>query len=626
MNLLANPLSDADPRRARSRPGTGNGRFPILGVFAGVVLATGVLFGQDRAGGAGDASAPGELRTYSTLHSVGVEWDITGDANHNATCAVQFRAKGTGDWKPALPLFRIAWHGWYGDLKADRAYNMLAGSIMFLDPGTTYEVRLRLADQDGGDLEKTAEVTTRAVPELPKGGRELHVVPGKGGGDGSAGNPFKGLPAAQDAALSGDVILVHAGDYGNADAKFRFDKSGAAGRHLVWKAAGDGAPVLIAGVVSASHVWLHGLVFKTDHELKLGPDGKNPDGGNGLRAQGKCENVAITRCRFEGYHYALTLNGESRAWYIADNDIVGDKLNIDISDTEGEGVELNHGNDHEVCYNRISRVSDGVSYPGRNCDIYGNDIRDVTDDGVEPDYGYANNRIWENRIHWAFNEGFSFQPMYCGPWYFVRNEVIGRKNILKGNVVDRFVLVGNTLISNGRYCERTAGVVLRAFSRNNLWILVHNWDAKESSYAIWVGGMRPREKYGIEYPATADWKTDVDYDGFDWDQTPTPFWWSMEGTPEKAFKDLESFSSAVGIEKHGVRVRRQEIFESTDVIAYARDHFPAMRLSLKQGCNAIDAGQAVPNLADRFNGKAPDLGAHEFGQPPVSYGPRLETR
>jgi hypothetical protein len=151
---------------------------------------------------------------------------------------------------------------------------------------------------------------------------------------------------------------------------------------------------------------------------------------------------------------------------------------------------------------------------------------------------------------------------------------------------------------------------------------VHHWNAKEPTYAIWVGGMRKRVQYGIEYPEVADWKTDVDYDGFDWDQTPTPFWWNMEGAPNKTFKDLESFSAAVGIERHGIRVRRQEIFEIPDVIAYANDHFSAMRLTLKKDCNAIDAGQPVPNLADQFTGKAPDLGAHEFGQSPAFYGPR----
>lgn len=585
-------------------------------------LALCLVPSASRAQAPDNAVTPGNARSYSTIHSVGIEWDVAGDANHNAKCSVGYRAQGAGEWKTALPLFRIDWFGWYGETKADKAYNMMAGSIMLLEPATTYEVKLSLSDPDGGQAEKTVTVSTRAVPAMPKGGRALHVVPGASGGAGTEADPFKGLPAAQVAAQPGDTVLLHKGDYGNADSKFRFDKPGAPGKPLVWKSAGDGDAVLIAGVVAASHVWLDGLVFNTDNELKLRPDGKNPNGGSGLRADGKCEEVAVTRCRFNGYHYAVTLSEACRAWYIADNVIVGDKLNIDVSDTSGEGIELNHSSDHDVCFNRISRTADGISYCGRNCDMYGNDIRDLTDDGIEPDYGYANNRIWGNRIHWPFNEGFSFQPQYCGPWYFVRNEVVSRRNMLKANVADRFVLVNNTLVGNERYAQRGAGILLRAYSRNNLWVLVHNWSPKEPTYCLWVGGMRAREKYGAEYPASADWKTDVDYDGLDWDDTPTPFWWSVEGAPNKPFKDLESFSKAAGIEAHAVRVHRAETFDIADVIAYAKTPFTEQRLTLKEKCNSIDAGVAVPNLSDRFNGQAPDLGAYEWGAPLPHYGPR----
>jgi hypothetical protein len=97
------------------------------------------LLASVRAGGPENATLTRELRNYSTIHSIGIEWEIAEDANHNATCSVQYRARGATDWKPAMPLFRIDWHGWYGDLKADRAYNMLAGSIMFLDPGTAWK-------------------------------------------------------------------------------------------------------------------------------------------------------------------------------------------------------------------------------------------------------------------------------------------------------------------------------------------------------------------------------------------------------------------------------------------------------------------------------------------------------
>ena len=40
----------------------------------------------------------------------------------------------------------------------------------------------------------------------PITGRQLYVIPGSGGGDGSAGNPFQGLQAAADDAQPGDVF------------------------------------------------------------------------------------------------------------------------------------------------------------------------------------------------------------------------------------------------------------------------------------------------------------------------------------------------------------------------------------------------------------------------------------
>ena len=49
----------------------------------------------------------GELRTDSTPHSISIEWDLTGDPNHDATCKVQYRQRGSDKWLDALPLFRV---------------------------------------------------------------------------------------------------------------------------------------------------------------------------------------------------------------------------------------------------------------------------------------------------------------------------------------------------------------------------------------------------------------------------------------------------------------------------------------------------------------------------------------
>ena len=123
-----------------------------------------------------------DLDSSSSMHSIGVEWDITGDSNHNAEGTVQFRPAGTPDWKFALPLMRVDFQG----------ENMLTGSILFLDPGTTYEVKLDVSDPDGGSDSQTLTVSTRPVPVPASGGSTLHVVPGAGGGNGSSSDPFQG--------------------------------------------------------------------------------------------------------------------------------------------------------------------------------------------------------------------------------------------------------------------------------------------------------------------------------------------------------------------------------------------------------------------------------------------------
>jgi len=42
---------------------------------------------------------------------------------------------------------------------------------------------------------------------------------------------------------------------------------------------------------------------------------------------------------------------------------------------------------------------------------------------------------------------------------------------------------------------------------------------------------------------------------------------------------------------------------------------------LKSGSGAIDRGVALPNITDGFTGRAPDLGALEYGKPQPHYGP-----
>src|SRR5438552_15285364 len=104
---------------------------------------------------------PGQTRIYSTIYSVGVEWDLSGDVNHNATVNVQYRIQGASAWKSALPLVR-----------ADNTYNgnRSAARISFLNPETSYQVALALSAPDGGPDNRMLMPATRPPPTLPTGG------------------------------------------------------------------------------------------------------------------------------------------------------------------------------------------------------------------------------------------------------------------------------------------------------------------------------------------------------------------------------------------------------------------------------------------------------------------------
>ena len=567
---------------------------------------------------------PGQTRTYVTMHCIGVEWDVRGDSNHDATCSVQYRKAGAAAWRAALPLFRVDYAWYYGKRPPGEAKNMFAGSIMFLKPGTPYEVRLALADPDGGKADRLVAVRTRPIPEAPKGGRVLHVVPGQGRGTGARATPLQGVAAAEAVAKPGDTFLLHAGKYGTV----KLGKSGQeGGRYIVWKSAGDGEAVFDSIDLSGSHVWIEGLTVKATPG----------DTGSGIVGQGPVVDAVICRSRVSGFHYCIRLTRACRDWYIGDNVLVGDKpLTPGVKDPKGisgEGVELGMSvGGHVVCYNSISRVADGLSYPGHDCDIYGNDIFDVTDDALEPDRGWANVRIWGNRLTNYYNAGISFQPMYCGPWYIVRNQLVGGQRrdtevrspqVFKFRVQDRFLLANNTIVTP-KGLTPYSDCLFQSLSRNNLYISSTGKKPLWVAYRHEVDPKRGRHVVPIQRP---DWRTDVDYDGFDWgEDTKTwkvpVFRYHWTSDVRKCYMvDLETFRRATGTERHAIRVRKEEIF-GTWTVPTGVARVERSILTLRPECAAVDAGAPLANIVEEYAGKAPDLGAFESGMAPPHYGPR----
>ena len=553
-------------------------------------------------------TSPGELRSYSTIYSIGLEWDIAigDDDNHNATCLTDFRKQGSAIWKEAMPLYRVDYLPVAPKNGVDNHFNGFAGSVLFLDPGAAYEVRLRLSDPDGGVEERIVSISTNAVPTKPVNGRQFHVVPGTGGGDGSSDTPFAGIEAAQLQAQAGDIFLLHEGTYhGFADNnRILLDISGNRGAYIIWQAAGDGFVIFDDPVrIDADYIWLEGVHVRGHAGV---------DNEYGLLTYNSPQNVVIKGNRFTDLYYSIALNHGGEDWYIVDNVIVGDKDVVgapdDSSSWGGEGIELQHTSGHTVAYNSISRVADGISSPMHNTDIFRNEIFDTTDDGVEPDYGYANIRVWENRISNVRHNGFSFQPMNGGPWYFIRNQVAAPlESTLKLRQTSRVLLAHNIFVgwnnALGNAWPSNVPGILTFESKNNIWISL------DDDY-VWV--------HTSGNSIGSGWRTSLDYDGFDWGNSAHAFKWG----DNDRYVTLEDFQDATGLQLNGIQINKETCFETFDVPANPPISMPFQHMTLKSSCNGVDAGILLPNINDQFSGGAPDLGPFERGAPLPHYGPR----
>jgi hypothetical protein len=622
-----------------------------------------------------DRTTPGEVIIEPpTLHALGLEWPLSGDANRNASVTLRYRRKGTEAWRDGLPLLRLGGEETKYLAVDFTAPPMFAGSVFNLEPGTVYEITLRIADPDGvtGNAERRIEARTRAEPQPATGGRTFHVYPQ--GYQGERQQPaFNGLLAAYNQGAShsdwfnsylprvqpGDVILVHAGVY--KDTRYRYGSglgtlfdgtyyltaSGTADRPIVIRAAGDG-PVIFDGdgnavlfdVTAASHTYLEGLTFRNT-EVAILAGRKRIIGSEGL---------TVKRSRFEDVGIGITTDWSgSKNFYIADNVFVGRQIpdhlmgwigrtwqsfpDFPVPLRSNAAVKV-YGSGHVVSHNDISHFHDGIDHAtygnpdqdaqGRvirdrmpvSIDIVGNDIRNVDDNCIEADGAMYNIRVLRNRCFNQAHRALSAQPVYGGPAYFIGNLVYhapeGGSLKLTANS-SGILLYHNTFIAEAH----DMGPVSNQHFRNNLVLgqgaypEVLNVDTFTNYSSSDYNGFRPN-------PGAAQ--------SFVWNSPPRAVLADFAKDREKrSFASLRDYAAATGQEAHSVLVdysdfARVSAPDPKDPRRFYRP--PEFDFSLNEKSAAVDAGMILPNINDGFTGKAPDLGAYERGVPMPAYGPR----
>jgi hypothetical protein len=612
---------------------------------------------------------------HPTLLNLGFEWPIKGDANRNAMVSVQYRATGETAWKQAMPLLRIGGESVYRR-RENFEYTVpdgFAGSIFNLQPGTEYECRFELKDPDGatGQVNHTVKVKTRTEPKPYVGGRTLHVYPpdykgpkqepafdsilqayyGSGLGDWSVMWERRAKP--------GDTILLHVGLYkperlnyvdpmmAPFDGSMSLTLKGTAEKPITIKSAGDGEVILdgdgnhrLFDVMASRHHIFEGLTFRnTDIAIFAGQ--KEVLGAVGL---------TVKNCRFENIGFGVwTEYAGSSDFYIADNLFIGrdDRFRLigwtgPLWATAGPygshemvsyyAVKV-YGPGHVIAHNSIAYFHDaiGISTYGTpeedperrasSIDIYNNDMHMLNDDYVETDGGVHNVRVFNNRGTNAAHGGYSSQPSFGGPIYFIRNTLYhvpsGVAFKLSAKTTGIY-LFHNTIIGENIVGDPTAN----AHYRNNLFLgrdtpdrgilqMANATDAFSSDY----NGYRPNKDVAAQYRILAPKKGQRLYE-------PAKTDW-------QAFPTLSALAAATGTETHSIEVDfdmfDKKVTPPDPAKRHAAYHAMDIDLRLKPAGKAVDAGVLIPNINEDHAGRAPDLGALESGKPMPHYGPRWLT-
>jgi hypothetical protein len=252
--------------------------------------------------------------------------------------------------------------------------------------------------------------------------------------------------------------------------------------------------------------------------------------------------------------------------------------------------------------------------PRGGFDVYNNLIVNCMDDGSELDGTFCNARFHHNLIDGALM-AISTQPVRGGPAYIYRN--VAYRNsyepIKTHNWPAGIHAFNNTFISNTGFSKMPSMWQCSRFV-NNIFFQIAPWG---------------KDELGPFSSGTATPETCVlDYNGYrmigkamGWESYPAGRlnWRDVLRT---TFEKPEDFVRHTGFEKNAVWglgfgdfVKLPEFDKDWPALA-------EVDLRLREGSRAIDAGTVIPQITDGYAGKAPDLGAYEFGRPLPHYGPR----
>ena len=389
------------------------------------------------------------------------------------------------------------------------------------------------------------------------------------------------------------------------------------------KAAGDGEVIFdgagnhrLFDVMASRHHIFDGLTIRNTDVAIFGGQ-KEVLGAVGL---------TVKNCRFEQVGFGVwTEYAGSSDFYIADNLFLGRDDRFRLIGWTGPswasaGPYGSHlltsyyaikvyGPGHVIAHNAIAYFHDGIGIStygtppqdpdqrASSIDICNNDLHLLNDDFVETDGGVHNVRVMNNRGVNAAQGGYSSQPVFGEPVYFIGNILYhvpsGVAFKFSAKPAGLFVY-HNTIIGEQVLREPSSNVHFR----NNLFLGrdtpgrgIMTWanatDAFSSDYNGFRSNKGVTEQYSWLAPKTGQQLYEPKRD--DW----------------KSFATLADFRAATMQETHGIEVDFGD-FEGLappdPANRHAVYHAVDLNFRLKPASKAVDAGVLIPTVNDGFTG------------------------
>ncbi len=555
----------------------------------GTMLGLAAVFIAESALAGNNLAVVGTTIDPPTLITLGVQVLVSGDDNRDSHIDVRYRKQGASAWRVGLPLFHVRPSVVVGDTVPEQ----FAGSLFELMPATTYEIELHAVDPDGLDKTWTTTGTTRAIPGDPASPHVVNVT------------DTSSLNSALSGAQPGDVITLANGTYAG---NFTIQASGTANNPIVIRGASEDGVVLDGGGCTGCNVFeVYGSYVHVE-KLTI----QNASRALRFQGSGATDNV-VRRVHIKDVTLGIGSKDGQKDFYICDNILEGRLSWPSVYADDGgahandDGINLT-GDGHVVCHNTLSGFGDSIKNEAPtfvSFDVYGNDSLTAYDNAVELDGAERNALAFRNRFTNSWSP-VSFQPIYGGPAYAIRNVVV--------NIVDEQTklhsLGGNqetvgAHVYNNTFVAAKHALNLQDSATPHDFVLANN---------IYFG---PNATVSGK---TVDWSAPID------NGTIEQNGWYPDGMFDFGsagkWTDFASYTSS-GVFGAQATLLGASTFQSglAAPASYATKMAPP-DATLASASKAVDRGEVLPGITDGYQGAAPDLGALERGCPKPIYGVR----